>query len=290
MKNGVVLAILSSLVFSVMNALVKAVSLTIPYAESVFFRSIIGTIIILFLMKRKNMPFSKTGRPMLAVRGVFGALYLLAYFYTISKIPLADASILAHMSPFFAVVLAGVFLKEKLPKMLLFVLPAVILGAVMLVKPQQFETYSMFAFVGVLSAFFAACAATSIRYLSSRHHSYEIVFYFLATATVVSVPFMWNSFIVPSPLELFYLVCIGVVSLLGQLFLTSAFTHENVIVVEVTRYIGIVFNAMWGFLFWSEIPDTQTLAGGMLIISACIFLSRRKQLEIQISRLRSRKV
>ncbi|MFC7373216.1 DMT family transporter [Fictibacillus iocasae] len=288
MKNGVVLAILSSLVFSVMNALVKAVSLNIPAAESVFFRSVIGTVIILILMKKKNVTCSTKGRPMLAVRGIMGALYLLAYFYTISKIPLADASILAHLSPFFAVVLASLFLKEKLPKMMHYVLPFFLIGAVLLIKPQQFQSYSVYAFVGVASAFFAACAATSIRYLSRRHHAYEIVFYFLATATVVSVPFMWHSFVVPSPLELFYLVCIGVVSLLGQLFLTSAFTHENIIVVEVTRYIGIVFNAMWGYMFWSEIPDVQTVAGGTIIIAACIVLSRRKPLEMKLRQLISK--
>ncbi|MED4730765.1 EamA family transporter [Aneurinibacillus migulanus] len=56
--------------------------------------------------------FSTEGISMLTVRGVFGALYLLAYFYTISKIPLADASILAHISPFFAIVFSVVFLTK----------------------------------------------------------------------------------------------------------------------------------------------------------------------------------
>jgi drug/metabolite transporter (DMT)-like permease len=289
MTNGVWLAVLSSFVFSIMNALVKAVSLNIPYSETVFFRSLIGTIIIFIIMKHKKVDFSKKGIPMLAVRGIFGALYLLAYFYTIAKIPLADASILAHLSPFFAVLLAGVFLKEKVPRTLIYVLPAVLLGALMLIKPQEFSSYSMFAFIGVISAFFAACAATSIRFLSKRHHAYEIVFYFLATATVVSIPLMWNEFVIPSPLEIFYLICIGVVSLIGQLFLTSAFTHENVVVVEIARYIGIVFNAFWGFLFWIEIPDGKTVIGGILIIASCIFLSRRRELEARVKELKLKK-
>jgi drug/metabolite transporter (DMT)-like permease len=277
MKNGVILAILSSLVFSIMNALVKAVSLSIPSAEVVFFRSIIGTAIIYFMMKQSKVEFSTKGVPMLFVRGLLGALYLLAYFYTISKIPLADASILAHLSPFFAIIFSAVFLKEKISPKLAFLLPLVMLGAILLVKPFNYSTYSIYAFVGILSALFAAGAATSIRYLSKQHHSYEIVFYFLATATLVSIPLMWKNFVVPTPLELFYLVCIGVVSLLGQIFLTKAFTHENVIVVEITRYIGIVFNAMWGFLFWTEVPDTLTILGGLLIITACVLLSMKKK-------------
>jgi len=277
MKNGVMFAMLSSLVFSIMNALVKKVSLSIPSAEVVFFRSIIGTVIIYFMMRQSKVAFSTKGVPMLALRGVLGAFYLLAYFYTISKIPLADASLLAHLSPFFAIILAAILLKERIFKKALYLLPLVILGAILLVRPSNYSTYSIYAFFGILSALFAAGAATSIRYLSKKHHSYEIVFYFLATATLVSIPLMWNNFVVPTSVELFYLVCIGVVSLLGQIFLTNAFTHENVVVVEVTRYIGIVFNAMWGFLFWTEVPDTLTILGGILIIMACILLSMKKK-------------
>lgn len=276
MNNGAVLAIVSSLIFSIMNALVKEVSDTIPVAEVVFFRSIIGTILVYILMKNCKVSFSTTGIPMLALRGLLGALYLIAYFYTISKIPLADASILAHLSPIFAVAFSIFLLKEKIPKGVLYIMPLALIGMLLLVKPFELSSYSLYALIGVISAFFAGAAATSIRYLSSRHHSYEIVFYFLATATVVSIPLMWNNMVIPSLRDLFLLIFIGAVSLIGQIYLTKSLTHANVIVVEITRYIGIVFNAMWGLLFWAEVPDTFTFIGGLLIITSCIALSRMK--------------
>ncbi|WP_273014995.1 DMT family transporter [Paenibacillus arenosi] len=277
MKNGIYLAILASLVFSIMNALVKAVSFTIPSTEVAFFRSLIGTILIFTLMRKSNVSFSTTGIPMLITRGVLGALYLITYFYAISKISLTDATILAHMSPIFVFILAFFFLKEKLSRQMIYIMPIAFVGALLLVKPFQFSSYSMYALIGLLSAVLGAGAATSIRYLSQRHHAYEIVFYFLATATLVSIPLMWNSFVMPNTTEWIYLVAIGVVSLVGQVFLTKAFTHENAIVVEVTRYIGIVFNVLWGFLFWFEIPDIYTTIGGCLIVATCIMMSRSKQ-------------
>lgn len=273
MKNGVILAVLSSFVFSIMNALVKAVSLAIPSIEVVFFRSVIGTILICFLMKRSNVTLSKEGKPMLILRGILGAFYLLAYFYTISKISLVDASILVHLSPFFVIILSVILLKERISSKTIILLPFVLLGVILTIKPFNYSTYSIYALVGVLSALFAAGASITIRYLSKEHHAYEIVFYFLATATLVAIPLMWNNFVVPTPLELFYLICIGTVSLLGQVFLTKAYIHENAAVVAFSRYIGIVFNAMWGFLFWTEVPDILTILGGTLIITACIVLS-----------------
>ncbi|MDV2686115.1 DMT family transporter [Alkalihalophilus lindianensis] len=276
MKNGVILAVASAFIFSVMNVFVKAASETIPVSEIVFFRSVIGTIIILFLMKKAAVSFSRKGVPMLVVRGMLGALYLLAYFYTIAHIPLGDASILAHLSPFFAILLSAVFLKEKINKRIIIVLPLFVLGAMFLINPFSYDSYTVYALVGVLSALLAAGAATSIRFLSKSHHKYEIVFYFLATGTLISIPLMWHEFVIPTLMGWIYLLCIGIVSLIGQIVLTSAFTHENVMVVEVVRYIGIFFNVMWGFLIWGETLTFISILGGALIIAGSIFLSRRK--------------
>ncbi|WP_281289455.1 hypothetical protein [Sporomusa termitida] len=44
----------------------------------------------------------------------------------------------------------------------------------------------------------------------------------------------------------------------------------------MVRYIGIVFNAGWGYLFWAEVPDALTVAGGVLLVGACIALPRKK--------------
>ncbi|WP_456278863.1 DMT family transporter [Bacillus sp. AK128] len=276
MKQGIILAIASAFIFSIMNVFVKAASETIPVSEIVFFRSVIGAVIIYYLMKRAKISLSRKGIPMLVLRGLLGALYLLAYFFTIAHIPLGDASILAHLSPFFAIILSSYFLKEKMSKQMIILFPVFILGATLLMNPFQYGSYTIYALVGILSAFLAACAATSIRILSVTHHKYEIVFYFLAAGTIVSVPLMWNEFVIPSLLGWFYLICVGVVSLIGQIVLTSAFTHENIIVVEVVRYIGIFFNVMWGFVIWGETISILSVIGGALIIAASIALSRQK--------------
>lgn len=278
LKSGVLLAVLASFTFSVMNALVKEASATLPAAEIVFFRSAIGTLLIYLLMRQAGVSLSRQGVPMLLVRGVMGALYLVCYFYAIAHIPLADASILAHMSPFFVILFSALFLGERIPPAVYGLLLVVVLGALMIVKPFSYSSYSVYAAIGLLSAVFAAGASVAIRQLSARHHTYEIVFYFLAVATLVAIPLMWNDFVVPATLrEWGLLLAIGVVSLLGQVFLTRAFSHESATIVAVTRYIGIVFNAGWGWLFWSEVPDGLTIAGGVLIVVACIALSRLKK-------------
>ncbi|WP_245157188.1 DMT family transporter [Anaerovorax sp. IOR16] len=158
-------------------------------------------------------------------------------------------------------------------------LPIIFLGALLTIKPFGYSTYSIVALFGILAAIFSAAAGTSIRFLgrSGEYHTYEIIFAFMFVSTIVSMGLMWNEFVFPNGKELFYLICIGVVSLLAQVFLTKAFSHENAVVVELVRYIGVVFNALWGLLIWLEIPDIYTIIGGILIVFGCIMVSLKKR-------------
>lgn len=146
-------------------------------------------------------------------------------------------------------------------------------GVALVINPFDYTSFNVFALAGIASALFAAGASITIRHLSKRHHTYEIVFYFLMTAMLVSAYLMKDDFVVPQGIEWVYLVAIGVVSLIGQIFLTKAFTHENAAVVAATRYIGLVFNVLWGVLFWQEIPSWMTILGGgslLSLVSPCL--------------------
>lgn len=236
-------------------------------------------------MRRQHIPLSRTGIPLLALRGCFGAFFMIAYFYTIANMPLIDANILVNLSPIFSFVFSALLLKERLPSNTWLVLPVVVFGAVLTINPFAYTTYSIVALWGIAAAVFSALAGIFIRYLSRSFHAFEIILYFMVTATLISIPLMWNKFVVPNALELFFLICLGVISLLAQVFLTKAFTHENAVIVEIVRYIGIIFNAFWGFLFWTEIPAWNIVLGGVLIVGGCIMLSLKSKREKAIDRI-----
>ncbi|MDR2407713.1 MAG: DMT family transporter [Bacteroidales bacterium] len=276
--HGILYAVASSFIFSIMNAFVKLAAGTIPANEIVFFRSSIGTIIILCFMIKGKIKLSKNGVPMLALRGCCGALYMIFYFYALANMPLIDAIILANTSPLFSILFSRLFLKEKNPLSVYIVMPLVLSGVMFTVKPFGYSSFSVTALFGILAALFSGAAGICIRHLGQKYHTYEIIFYFMATATVVSIPLMWNEFIVPQQQEWFYLICIGVVSLIAQIFLTKAFTHENAVIVEIVRYIGIAFNAAWGFIFWTEIPDFYSILGMVMIIGGCILMTKLRKL------------
>lgn len=272
MTRGAFLAIFASFVFSIMNALVKTIADSIPTAEIVFFRSSIGCVAILILMWHSKVALSNKDVPLLILRGTAGALYLLCYFYSLAHLPLADASMLAYLSPFFSILLSLWILREPLAPRTHKWLGLVIIGALLIIRPHEYASFNLASLVGVVGAFFAALAYLSVSKLSKTHHAYEIVFYFLLIASLMSVVLMWGHFIWPNAFEWLILISIALVSLLGLVALTQAFASENMAVVAVVRYIGIVFNIGWGWLFWAEWPHYLTLIGGALVLYACLRL------------------
>ena len=273
MNKGITMAVMSSLTFSIMNVLVKLVSTRIPSSEITFFRGLIGTILVLIFMKVQKVKFSNKENKILYLRGLLGGIYILTYFYAISKLKLGDVSILVQLSGVFVVIFSSIFLKEKLqPKTYIFIF-AIIIGTCIIINPLKFSSYSQYAIFGILAA------SITIRYLarSGLHHNYEIMFFFLFISTIVAIPLMYSNFIIPNGKELIILIIIGVVSFIAQIFLTGAFSHQNAIIVEFVRYIGIFINNLWGFIIFKETITLQSIIGGTIIVISTILLSKTQK-------------
>ena len=122
-------------------------------------------------------------------RSLFGFLGLVSYFYAIDRLPLANVVILNQMNAFIVLVLAFLFLREKIVKMQWLAIMVAILGVFLIVKPGT--GYQLLpALAGLFSAFFTAAAYTVIRHLRVSDHPQIIVFYFTGFSTFATLPFM----------------------------------------------------------------------------------------------------
>src|SRR5436309_1789070 len=101
--------LLSTVAFAGMGLVTKLLPPAVGSAEKVFFRSLIGLIIlpIVFYASGKPMgrPVNKLG---LMARGLFGALSLMCFFYAIEKSGLVKATLYCYTYPIFAVIFAWV--------------------------------------------------------------------------------------------------------------------------------------------------------------------------------------
>ena len=274
-KKAISLILLSALFFALMAATVKYLG-DMPVVEKIFFRNLIGVIAAFYLVKKKGRSLKGNNTKLLLLRSLTGLLGIAAYFYALSNIYLADAVILNKMSPFFVVILAAIFLNEKIKKPQFIALVFAIIGAAMVIKPR-FDYTVIPALIGLLSAFLAGSSYTIIRYLKETDYPETIVFYFALISSVAMLPFLLaGQFVIPTFPQMLGLLGLGVFATTAQLLMTNAYHFAPAGELSIYTYSNIIFSTIIGLVIWGEIPDLLSIFGGVAIIIAGIINYRSK--------------
>jgi drug/metabolite transporter (DMT)-like permease len=273
LKNkSVILMLFSAFTFSAMQIIVKLLP-QIPLMEKVFFRNFICLIIAYFIIKKNKLSFFglKENRKYLFYRYLFGFTGLILFFYATTQMLAADAAILNKLSPVFVIILAHYFLKEKINRTKLTVLIVSVIGALLVIKPQ-FNSSVVPAAASFVSAVLSGAAYMFIGMIDDKESVYTTVFYFSFFSSLSCVPFFFFDFVLPGYYELMLLVLLGVFAALGQIALTFAYTGCPASEISIYDYSNIIFSSVLGFIFLKEVPDLLSIAGGVLILSASVYL------------------
>lgn len=267
--KGIILILFSALFFALMAATVKSLN-NIPVAEKIFFRNILGLLVALYMVIKNKKPLLGNNKKFLILRSIFGLLGVAAYFYSLGKIPLADTVILNKLSPFFVLLLCAIFLGERMKKYHIIAFIIAIFGASLVIKPE-FSIDFLPYIIALLSAFFAGSAYTIIRYLRNYDSPETIVLYFTFISTICMIPimiFMPNQFVIPTFTEILGLIALGVFATAAQFLMTNAYRYTPAGELAIFTYANIIFSTIIGLVIWSEIPDSLSIFGGILIIIA----------------------
>lgn len=277
-KKGIAYILLSSLFFALMAATVKFLG-DMPTAEKIFFRSLVGILVAFSLVRKSGSSLVGNNKKLLILRSFFGLSGIAAYFYALKTIKLSDAVILNKMSPFFVMIFAALFLKEKITKKQLLALITAALGAILVIRPG-FDSNLIFSLIALMSSLFAGIAYTIVRQLRKTDSAATVVFYFSTFSTLAMIPFMLNgSFIVPDLTQAFALLALGIFAAVAQLFMTNAYRYAEAGELSIYTYVNIVFSTVFGLIFFQEIPDFFSVIGAVLIISAGYLNYRAKEKE-----------
>ena len=263
---GILMMIIATICFSLMAAMVKFLG-HLPVMEIIFFRSLTIMLIIPIILKNKKIPFWGNNKPLLLLRSLFSCFAVIAYFYTITVMILTDAITIKQLSPFFIILLASIFLGEKIDFKKITIFIFAFLGALLVVKPGfHLDIYP--AVIALLGAISTAGSYVAVRGLRLTDHPLVIVNYFGYSTGLVSFGILlWQgNFIVPDTLNLFILLLLGLVGLGAQYALTKAYQLAPTKLVSLYLYLQIIFGALLGVLFFKEIPDLFSIFGSFLII------------------------
>jgi drug/metabolite transporter (DMT)-like permease len=297
--RGISFKIASVLVFIVMAALIKATSDHVPPGQAVFFRSLFAIpVIVAWLAWRNELGAGlRTAQPMGHVwRGFVGTCAMGLGFAGLGFLPLPEVTAIGYAAPLLTVVFAAMFLGENVR---LFRMSAVALGlagVLIVLSPRlttltdgQVQTAEALGATLVLGgAVFAALAQVFVRRLVMTETTSAIVFWFSATATILSLvtlPFGW---VVPGPAEALMLVAAGILGGVGQILLTTSYREADASVVAPFEYVSMLFALAFGYFLFDEVPTLTMLTGALLIVTAGILIIWRER-QLGLERARQRK-
>jgi len=274
----------SALSFSVMTVCVKQLEGRIPVAEVVLARALISLVLSWWLLRRQQLSPWGTRRPTLIWRGVVGSAALFCVYAAIAQLPLAAATVLQYLYPTFTAALAWGALGERAGKRVLLAMALGWSGVMLVAQPnwlssfgQNLNTQSLppvAVAIGITGALLTSVAYVLVRNLGPDEHPLVIVFYFPLVSVPLCLPFVLANPVVPTGVELIWLLGIGLFTQLGQVFLTRGITGMAAAQATSISYVQVLFAAIWGTLIFGEHLNNLTVMGALLILGATLISLR----------------
>ena len=270
--KGIACILLAAMGFALMTFFVK-LSGDVPTMEKAFFRNAFAAVIasVTLLRSEEKFKMQKGCGKYIFLRCLFGTTGLLCNFYAIDHLPLADANMLNKLSPFFAIIASIPILKEKPTKIDIMTTVVAFSGVLLIARPSA-DVSMIPALAGIWGGAGAGIAYSFVRLLGKKKERTSIiVLCFSLFSCLLSLPFMIADF---APMKMWQLMCLiaaGVFAAVAQFSITSAYKFAPARKIGVFDNTQVVFSAILGIVFFSEIPVPLSICGYVIIIGMAVF-------------------
>ncbi|PRY90539.1 DMT family transporter [Mongoliibacter ruber] len=265
--------LLAGFLFSLMNVAVKLVS-HIPAIEIILFRSAFSLVFTFLLLKQKKVAVLGHNKKLLVLRGIVGSIGLIAFFYTLQRIPLASAVTLNYLAPVFTAIMGIFIVKEKVRAKQFFYFGISFIG-VLIIEGFDPRISVIDLSIALVASLAMGLAYNIIRKLNTSEHPLVIMIYFpmitLPIATIVS-SLVW---VQPSGWDWLILLAVGILTQFAQYFLTLAYQNANVAKISSLSYLSIIYALSFGFLIFGETYNIMTYLGMSFVLAGVIFNIRK---------------
>lgn len=276
---GVLLMLISGLGFAIMGLFVR-LSGDIPSIQKTFFRNFTVFFVSFYVLWRedhdiRHLKPTKHILFFLLARSAFGLLGVISNFYAVDHMPIANAQVLNKLSPFFTIIFAALFLKEKMNKVQIAGVFLAFVGVVFLASPDvgSMNWSQIFPIlIGVLGGLCAGAAYTCVRYLAMHGVAGSFIVCFFAGFSLVALAPSLIHFQPMTPTQWFYMFLIGLFAMIGQYGITFAYRFAPPNKISIFDYSSVVFSMILGMIFLGQIPHGTSIVGSVIVFFAFLMM------------------
>jgi S-adenosylmethionine uptake transporter len=267
---------------SIMDAVMKHLVLAIGIVAVSVWRALanLGISAALYLPTRKGWPGRKALRIHLA-RAVVVTVMAFLFFWGIGRVHLAQAIALTFIAPLIALLLAALFLGERIGRMSIVGSVLAFGGVIVIVVGQVQLSLRPDVLLGT-AAIVGSALTYAVNIVLMRHQalaarpleinffqSLAIMVLWLAALPIVGVPALPTG-------QWHWISVAAVLSTAGTLLFAWAYARGEASYLAVTEYSAFLWASALGWIMFSEKVTGYTLAGAVLIVAGCLLASRRK--------------
>lgn len=298
---GISLKVLSALVFTMMSAVLKTLMDRYPTGEVVFFRSFFAILPLwLWLGWKGDLINGLRTKNVIGhfKRGLLGTGGMSLGFAALSYLPLHDAIAIGYTSPLIVVVLAAIFLNEKIRAYRWTAVAVGFIGVLIMLSPYLTpETFTggltagpaIGAICALLGAVCSAGAMIQVRKLTGTEKTGAIVFYFFVLASALSfctIIFGWR---MPDGADLALFILGGFLGGVGQILLTESYRYADASVIAPFEYTTMIWALLFGWVLFGDLPTLTILIGAAIVAGTGLFIVWREH-RLGLERSRELKV
>ncbi|AWX92896.1 EamA/RhaT family transporter [Paracoccus mutanolyticus] len=281
--RGTMLMVLSMAAFTCNDAVMKAVTQTLPLYESVALRgmAVLALMVAAALVQgdglRLTVPRGDVAA--LVIRTAADIVSTLLYLLALRQMALADLSAIMQALPLAVTLAAALFFRERLGWRRLSAIGVGFLGVLLILRPGTgaFDTWSA---VALLSMLLIVVRDIATRYFSRQVGSGTIAFHaalaVMLSGFVLGVGEDWRMPDLPEAALL--LLSAGFLTV-GYLTAVATMRVGEISFVAPFRYTSLVWAILLGLALFGEWPDGWTWAGSALVVGAGLYaILRERQL------------
>ena len=258
---------------SLMDAFMKGASLAIGAYSAALLRAALSFAIAapIWLARRKHWPDRATLRLHL-LRGVCSAFMGLAFFFALTKLPIAETIAISFVAPLIALYLAAILLGEKITRRAVLASLVSFAGTLVIVGGRfgrgRLDEDALLGLAAILvSTVLYALNFIIIRQQSQRAGPAEVAaFHGGVSAMVLGLAAPW--FLVAPPVSVQPgLLAAAILTVGGAMTIAWAYARAEAQALLPVEYSGFCWAALFGWLFFAEQVGPATIAGVGLIVA-----------------------
>ena len=275
--QGMVWMVLGGLLFSLLNAVARELTLHLDVYQSQFLRYVFGLLVILPWVFRDGwrtyMPVNMAGQ---FWRGGVHTLGLILWFTALPKIPLADMTAIGFTGPIFIMIGAAWFLGEPMRKDRWIAAVIGFAGVLVVVLPKMSGDGGWYNLVMLASSPVFAASFLITKALTRYEKPGVIVLWQALTVSVLSLPMALPNWQMPTVIQWIGFAATGVLGTLAHYCLTRAFAMADISATQSLRFLDLVWASLLGWLVFADVPSQSTWLGAFVILWATVWIARRE--------------